>query len=640
MTWQNLFDPWVSGRLCLMLLHSLWQVALLAIVAWVIERSSRKKSVEWSYALHVGALVAGIVALPVTYAMVQIPDPTVVAAKSMARLADSQSAVRSVSPLLPSMAFEAQSPRRDLETTSLPAGDTTSSRRTQVWLSFAPWLVGIYVAGVALMLFRLAGSIIRTERLRALAKPIAEGALVHSLRELSRKWSVGVVPVLAQADEILVPTVFGLFKPTILLPASAVTGLSTSELEMIVAHELAHVRRYDTWVNLLQRLAEALLFFNPALWLLSWRIGSLREYCCDELTCREMSASHREPRLRYATALLKIVELARPETARQSQSAALAATGRSPSELRRRVARLFGEPLREPVRLSRGGVLLLAIVALVAACGPAIWPTQAETTGVPNRTEQTSDAAGDPVTEEFSFGSKVEVLAIGTHDEAPQRWWDARGKPIESVPFTWQKDSVVSSGDKVWRRIVFCVDSLPEDADVTWKIIGARASAGGKVNFNNEPSRKRCFTRYFGVADEQKTVDLRVGVATGPWATAAELNTSGAQAIGRADKKSLVSSGVVATQRGTVIVVSHNYFDQNFRVVAIDKQGKTHDTAGRGGVSAGNIYQTRATFSGLSLDNIDHFEFQVRDYEWIEFRGLPLNPSDGGVRERESNGTN
>ena len=74
-----------------------------------------------------------------------------------------------------------------------------------------------------------------------------------------------VVPVLARAEQIVTPKVIGLVRPTILLPASAVSGLSTDELELILAHELAHVRRYDMWVNLVQRLAEAVLFFNPAL---------------------------------------------------------------------------------------------------------------------------------------------------------------------------------------------------------------------------------------------------------------------------------------------------------------------------------------------------------------------------------------
>jgi len=69
-----------------------------------------------------------------------------------------------------------------------------------------------------------------------------------------------------------------------------------------------------------------------------------------------------------------------PGTATNRDLAALAVSGRSPSELRRRVARLYGEPLREPLRISRGGLLSIAGTALLLVCGPALWPTRAQTT--------------------------------------------------------------------------------------------------------------------------------------------------------------------------------------------------------------------------------------------------------------------
>ena len=115
---------------------------------------------------------------------------------------------------------------------------------------------------------------------------------------------------------------------------------------MILTHELAHVRRQDMWVNLLQRVAEALLFFNPALWYLSRRISTLREYCCDELTCRLSVQTKPEPRVRYAMALLRIAELSSTCPERRAldanELATLAASGRSPSEMRRRVGSSAG----------------------------------------------------------------------------------------------------------------------------------------------------------------------------------------------------------------------------------------------------------------------------------------------------------
>ncbi len=93
MNWATLVDPEFSGRLCMTLLHSLWQVALLVLVVWGLDRLWRRRSVEKSYALHVAALLAGMAAAPITYALVEVGTPTTVAR--------SESAVETGSSTLP-----------------------------------------------------------------------------------------------------------------------------------------------------------------------------------------------------------------------------------------------------------------------------------------------------------------------------------------------------------------------------------------------------------------------------------------------------------------------------------------------------------------------------------------------------------
>ncbi len=372
------------------------------------------------------------------------------------------------------------------------------------------------------------------------------------------------------------------------------------------------------------------------MWYLSRRIDTLREFCCDELACGRASLSRADStavRLRYAMALVRIVEIAQPALAGQHHLAALAASGRNPSQLRRRVARLLGEPACEPLRLSRGA-LLVAAVALLAVCvGPlmATMPPAEEKTAAVDRAAERDDRPANA----FSFGAKVEGLTLGTHDQQPQQWWNADGIVIDGAGLVWRDTDNVSSADKKWRRMIFQIDALPNDAEVQWKIIGARASASGEVRFEGKPQPEHLFARYFGVADDQATVDLRVGVASGSWTNVHTLSKRSPEAWGGADGKIIVSSGAVESASGAMLVVSHNFFDRNFRVVAVDKQNNVHDTAGRGGVSAGSIYQTRATFHGLPLDRIDHFEFQTRDYEWIQFVGLPLEPTKGKPSKRQ-----
>src|SRR5690606_7168736 len=135
-------------------------------------------------------------------------------------------------------------------------------------------------------------------------------------------------------------------------------------------------RRLDPWIHFGQRVAEALYFFNPAIWYLSRRLSTLREMCCDEVAVGPDDESPSAARLRYVSALVRVAEIARP--AGTPGLMGVAATGRSPSEFRRRVARLMGEPLHEPLRLTRAGLLLLAVatssivvVPLIAESEPA-----------------------------------------------------------------------------------------------------------------------------------------------------------------------------------------------------------------------------------------------------------------------------
>jgi protocatechuate 3,4-dioxygenase beta subunit len=168
------------------------------------------------------------------------------------------------------------------------------------------------------------------------------------------------------------------------------------------------VRRYDLWVNLFQRLAEVVLFFHPAIWLLSRRISVLREYCCDELSCQSQAEPVGESRVRYAMALLRVVELANPGIAARENLAAMAASGRSPSEIRRRVARLFGEPLREPLHLTRGGMAMLLVLGALLIFGPTAWNTRAAAP-VDQAADQTADQAdGEPAADAESKPSTSE----------------------------------------------------------------------------------------------------------------------------------------------------------------------------------------------------------------------------------------
>jgi hypothetical protein len=160
----------------------------------------------------------------------------------------------------------------------------------------------------------------------------------------------------------------GWLKPVVLLPAVAVSGLTPSQIEALIAHELAHVRRHDYFVNLLQAAVETLLFYHPAVWWVSKQVRAEREHCCDDLAVGVCD------RLVYVSALSDLAAMSVPRTA-------LAATGGS---LLTRVKRILG-PGDSPAS-SGGGAWIPTLVALViiGAAAPAV---------ISNATSDASSAA-------------------------------------------------------------------------------------------------------------------------------------------------------------------------------------------------------------------------------------------------------
>jgi beta-lactamase regulating signal transducer with metallopeptidase domain len=147
----------------------------------------------------------------------------------------------------------------------------------------------LYLAAVAVMMARLAWQVLPARRLTAGAtRPPADWlARAEALRRtLCPRRRVR----LAFTGRVGGPGVIGLLRPMVLLPASMATGLPPDALRAVLAHELAHIRRYDYLVNLLQRLVEALLFFNPAVWWISRQVRVEREAACDALAASALGS--------------------------------------------------------------------------------------------------------------------------------------------------------------------------------------------------------------------------------------------------------------------------------------------------------------------------------------------------------------
>lgn len=233
--------------------------------------------------------------------------------------------------------------------------------------SFEDWLpvlVNAWLCGFALLLARACGGwwlARRQSRQGAVTAPEWVSRLAERVAE---RLKPGLRFELKISLKDLGPYVFGYWKPVVLLPASALTGLTAAQLEMVLAHELAHILRRDYLVNLLQTITEAALFYHPGVWWVSAQIRRERENCCDDLAVSLCGDS-----VGYSRTLLAL-ETARPQLA----------LGATAGRLQDRIARLLGAAQEE--RNNYAPMLLITVLTgaglLMAAPPPPNPPAPPE----------------------------------------------------------------------------------------------------------------------------------------------------------------------------------------------------------------------------------------------------------------------
>jgi beta-lactamase regulating signal transducer with metallopeptidase domain len=218
------------------------------------------------------------------------------------------------------------------------------------FLAIAVWL---WIAGVMAMSLWQTGGWLAAQRLKRAGNRPASEISNGRIAALSSRLGIRRVVRAYESAAASVPAVVGCFRPVILVPVAALIHLSPEELEAVLAHELAHIRRFDYLANLLQASVETLLFYHPAVWWVGKCVRAEREHCCDDIAVRACG-----DRLIYARALTSLEELRCAAPA-----FAVAATG---GELRSRIQRLLG---RQPAR--RGlPVFALGVASLAAAMLP------------------------------------------------------------------------------------------------------------------------------------------------------------------------------------------------------------------------------------------------------------------------------
>lgn len=199
------------------------------------------------------------------------------------------------------------------------------------WQRLLPGVVAAWLLGVVAFSIRLFGGWRFTERLRSVSHP-APPEWQRTLERIAARVGASRPVRLLVSSLVEVPTVIGWLRPVILVPVDSLTGLHLEHITALLAHELAHIRRHDYLASVLQSIAEAVLFYHPAVWWVSEQIRAERELCCDDLA---VAASGDV--LTYARALAELESQISPRL-----RPALAANGGS---LVNRIRRLI-EPTR------------------------------------------------------------------------------------------------------------------------------------------------------------------------------------------------------------------------------------------------------------------------------------------------------
>lgn len=265
------------------LIHSIWQGTLLMLVAVAAFYFLRKKSANTRYLAGVGFLFAQVIASVGTF-IYYYPKTT--------------SAVSNVKALARYTALSAS------RTWAEVSRDLPITFKIQMWLTtHLHELVICWLIGSGILLLRFAGGWVFTERLRVNAKIVMDKEWRARFGVIIAKMNISKAVEFRETAKVLTPMVIGTFSPVVLIPIGLLSGFSTTQVEAILAHELAHIRRNDYLINMLQSFVEVIFFFHPAIWWLSEKVRAEREHCCDDIALAvcgdKMSLAH---------ALVKVAE--------------------------------------------------------------------------------------------------------------------------------------------------------------------------------------------------------------------------------------------------------------------------------------------------------------------------------------------
>lgn len=318
------------------LLHFVWQGALIGLLAAIVLRVLRDARPQARYAVACAAMLACVL-VPAIDVLLQLRGST----PAVAVLTDNRGIAGLALPALHVSAWPVHA-----DAWHVPDG-------------VFPLIVALWATGASMLWLRMGVGVIWIRRLQATPQGPAHAAWQARLDALAGRFGLVQPIALRLVGALDTPASAGWWRPVVLLPSALVTRMPVDLIEALLAHELAHIRRHDYLVNLLQGVVEALLFYHPVTWWLSRRIRSEREHIADRMAADAIGAPHR-----LALALSELSELRAHshchDVPPHLAQAALATHG---GHLMSRIQQLI-----QPGQRTAGGKLVFPLLGLAAAC--------------------------------------------------------------------------------------------------------------------------------------------------------------------------------------------------------------------------------------------------------------------------------
>jgi beta-lactamase regulating signal transducer with metallopeptidase domain len=442
------------------LLHFCWQGTAVAAAYAFADRLTLRASPVVRYAVATGALALMPLLVLTTFA------------SEVRTVTSIRPSVKVSAEVLPLIGRGIQEPVSLQDAVSLVS--VTGERRG--WLAghterVLPWVDGLWMLGVLLLAVRTMGGWRQLERLRRRATGMVPAHVEQSFLGICERVNVGRRVILRVSDQVISPMAMGVWRATVILPASALLSLTEEELGAVLAHELGHIRRWDYAWNLLQTALETVLFFHPAVWWLSRKVRDRREVCCDEIAVQSCS----DP-IVYAQTLLRL-----EEQKLRGLRLAVAQRGSSGSLLAR-VKKVLGED--EPMENGITGGVRVAVASMVVIgllLGPKVSDAVAgsKPAAMSAPVSQSSSVEKNRV-ETKSNGTVVTRVArkhalTGAQDASAQAPGDSPAVEITSL----RSDARAASGLAMMQA-----ESKPESKGASY--IDGMRDAGYPLDLNND----------------------------------------------------------------------------------------------------------------------------------------------------------